>query len=294
MVYVFRTTDQTAYAACSALPTDRGTVTATVNIPTTGTYRVWSRIKAPDTLNKTFLMQMSQNGDAYCSVNVGGGSITAGTWTWVDYYGGVTSQKNNMMLTAGNHTMVLAGNADNVMVDRIIFTQNTTCVPTGTGDNCADSTAPTGVSITSPANNAALSGTTNITAVASDNIGIAKLEFYADGSLLGSDSSSPYSYSFNPNSVSAGSHSLTVTAYDAAGNSTTSSVVTVTTSSTTTYLSADINKDGKVNLTDLSILSTNYGKTGGAISPTRADINGSGKVDLTDLSILSSQYGKSS
>jgi len=288
-VIIFNGADETSYATCSTLPTDRGTVTATVNVPTSGTYQVWSRIKTPSSVDNTFLMQVD---GTYCNVNVGGSSIPANTWTWVNYKNGSTSQKVTMNLTAGSHTMTLAGNADNVMVDRIILTQSTTCTPTGTGDNCTDSTPPS-VSITSPSDGSSISSTTTVAASATDNIAVTKVEFAVDGSVKATDSSSPYRYSFDPSTVSAGSHTLTATAYDASGNSTKSSAVAITVNAPPqTYLEADINQDGKVNLTDLSILSTNYNRSGAAISPVRADMNSDGKVNLTDLSILSSQYGR--
>ena len=49
--------------------------------------------------------------------------------------------------------------------------------------------------------------------------------------------------------------------------------------------SADLNKDGIVDLSDLSILSVNWGLSGSG------DINKDGIVDLSDLSILSSNWG---
>lgn len=49
--------------------------------------------------------------------------------------------------------------------------------------------------------------------------------------------------------------------------------------------SSDLNKDGKVNLTDFSILLFWWGTAGGASNPP-ADINRDGKVSLTDFSIL--------
>lgn len=49
----------------------------------------------------------------------------------------------------------------------------------------------------------------------------------------------------------------------------------------------DINGDGKVNITDLSILLSNYGKTG----PNPADLNGDNSVNTADLLILLSHYG---
>ena len=49
----------------------------------------------------------------------------------------------------------------------------------------------------------------------------------------------------------------------------------------------DINGDGKVDITDLSMLLSAYGTTNAA-----ADLNKNGKVDIADLSILLSNYGK--
>jgi len=81
----------------------------------------------------------------------------------------------------------------------------------------ADTSLPV-VSIGSPANGASVSGSVNITASASDNIGVSKVEFYVDGVLKGTDTSSPYSYSLDTLALSNGSHSLQAKAYDAAGN----------------------------------------------------------------------------
>lgn len=50
---------------------------------------------------------------------------------------------------------------------------------------------------------------------------------------------------------------------------------------------ADLNQDGKVNITDLSTFLSNWGKIGTGLM---ADINKNGKVDITDLSILLSNW----
>ena len=56
---------------------------------------------------------------------------------------------------------------------------------------------------------------------------------------------------------------------------------------------ADINKDGKVDVADLSILGANYGRNCSSEEwCSGADINQNGKVDVADLSILVSNYGK--
>src|SRR6266545_355167 len=98
--------------------------------------------------------------------------------------------------------------------------------------NAADTTPPT-VSITSPASGAAVRGTITVSANASDNVGVAGVQFKLDGANLGAeDTASPYSVSWNTTTASEGSHTLTAVARDAAGNTTTSSAVTVTVDNT--------------------------------------------------------------
>lgn len=90
----------------------------------------------------------------------------------------------------------------------------------------SDTVAPT-CAITSPADGATVSGTVSLTASASDNVGVAKVEFLVDGAVIGTDLYSPYSASWNTAGFANGSHSLACRAYDAAGN-TGSSSTTVT------------------------------------------------------------------
>jgi hypothetical protein len=92
----------------------------------------------------------------------------------------------------------------------------------------ADTTPPT-VSITAPASGSTLVGSVTITATASDNVGVAGVQFKLDGANLGlEDTTSPYSLTWDTTSAANGSHTLTATARDAAGNTTTSAPVTVT------------------------------------------------------------------
>ena len=94
-----------------------------------------------------------------------------------------------------------------------------------------DTTAPT-TSITAPANGATVSGTTSVTATASDNVGVTKVEFWLDGALKSTDTTSPYAWSWDTTTASNGSHALVSKAYDAALNVGTSSTVSVTVSNT--------------------------------------------------------------
>jgi type V secretory pathway adhesin AidA len=51
----------------------------------------------------------------------------------------------------------------------------------------------------------------------------------------------------------------------------------------------DINGDGQINFSDLSLLLNDYGKTGTGLF---TDLNGDGQVNFNDLSLLLSSYGK--
>ncbi len=90
-----------------------------------------------------------------------------------------------------------------------------------------DTTAPA-TSITAPANGATVSGTVSVTASASDNVGVTKVEFYLDGALTSTDTTSPYAWSWDTTTASNAIHNLTSKAYDAAGNIGTSAAVSVT------------------------------------------------------------------
>jgi hypothetical protein len=95
----------------------------------------------------------------------------------------------------------------------------------------SDTTPPT-VSVTAPTNGATVSGTTSVTASASDNVGVSKVEFYIDSALKSTDTASPYSYSWDTTTYSNAAHGIYAKAYDAANNAGTSSTISVTVSNT--------------------------------------------------------------
>jgi hypothetical protein len=96
----------------------------------------------------------------------------------------------------------------------------------------ADAIAPT-VSITAPADGATVQGTVTVSATASDNVGVAGVQFKVDGANLGAeDTTAPYAVSWNTTTATNASHALTAVARDAAGNTTTSTTVTVTVNNT--------------------------------------------------------------
>jgi hypothetical protein len=88
-----------------------------------------------------------------------------------------------------------------------------------------DTTPPT-VSISSPTGGN-VSGTVTVSANASDNVGVSKVDFYVKGVLVGTDAATPFQYAWNTTALANGAATLYTKAYDAAGNSTQSATVTV-------------------------------------------------------------------
>lgn len=203
-------------AACQTPSQDYGTVTTTIAIPGTATYRVWSRMMVPDTTNTSYLLEID---GANCFVV--GGSMPLNTWTWMASTTSATSTgKVDINLSQGSHVFKLIGNKPDVKLDRLILTSDLSCTPTGSNDDCnatADTTPPT-VSLTAPAENSSLTGTVTVGATATDDVAINRVEFYANSKLIGTATRSPYNISWDTTTVQNGQSTLTVKAYDAAGN----------------------------------------------------------------------------
>lgn len=125
-----------------------------------------------------------------------------------------------------------------------------------------DTTPPT-VAITSPANDSTLSGSTTVTAMAADNLGVANVAFFVDGTAIGTTSAAPYTATVNAATLSAGPHSLTALATDTTGNQTMSSAVQVTVSSSAPSTQCPATPTGNTELsTNLSVESNQAGWTG--------------------------------
>ncbi len=93
--------------------------------------------------------------------------------------------------------------------------------------------APPTAKVTGPTPGSTVSGTITVTADATDDVGVAAVQFKLDGTNLGTeDTTDPYSTSWDTTAVSDGTHTLTATARDTAGATTTSVPVSVTVSNT--------------------------------------------------------------
>jgi hypothetical protein len=143
-----------------------------------------------------------------------------GVWTQVTF-NATANAGHSVTLTLANHDDNLAGDPTFTWYDDVTVTSG-----------APDTTPPT-TSITAPANGATVSGTVNVTASASDNVGVVKVEFYIDSVLKSTSTTSPYSFSWNTTTVANGSHTIFSKAYDAANNIGTSATVTVTVSNST-------------------------------------------------------------
>ncbi|HYH99051.1 Ig-like domain-containing protein [Hyalangium sp.] len=91
---------------------------------------------------------------------------------------------------------------------------------------------PPTVTLTAPSGNTLVRGTVSVAATAEDDLAVARVEFFADGMLIGTDTSAPYDVSWDTSGAADGAHSLTAKAYDTAGRVGTSAAVGVSTDNT--------------------------------------------------------------
>jgi beta-glucanase (GH16 family) len=121
---------------------------------------------------------------------------------------------------------------------------------TVTINNSTADTTPPSVSVTAPSNSATVSGAVTVRASASDNVGVASVQFTLDGVALASpDTTAPYQVAWSTGTVANGTHTLRAIARDAAGNSRTSAAITVTVSNAGSSVAGDLNGDGLPDLT---------------------------------------------
>src|SRR5262249_24672854 len=133
------------------------------------------------------------------------------------YDGTLVAQATDSTLTSG--AVALDVSNQHIQFDDVLVTQ---AVP--------DTTPPT-VSLTAPASGSTVSGSVTVTASASDDVGVAGVQFLLDGTALQAElTSPPYTISWNTTTVGNGSHILSARARDAAGNTATAANVTVTVS----------------------------------------------------------------
>ncbi|TFH40339.1 MAG: PKD domain-containing protein, partial [ANME-2 cluster archaeon] len=83
---------------------------------------------------------------------------------------------------------------------------------------------PPSVTITNPSDGDTVSGTIEITADADDDEGVVLVDFYNGSTLIGTDTGSPYSVSWDSTKVDDGTYTLTATVMDTASQQTSDSI----------------------------------------------------------------------
>ncbi len=136
----------------------------------------------------------------------------------------------NIGRRAGNTGFEFAGRVDDVRIyDRALTAaeiQTDMVTPVGTIGS-ADPNPPD-VHLEQPTDGALVTDIVVVEAHATDDVGVAGVQFFVDGVLTGSlDTVAPYALTWDTRTVSNGAHTLTARAYDTSGNAAVSLPVTV-------------------------------------------------------------------
>lgn len=175
-----------------------------------------------------------------------------GIWTTTvgGGYGGVSGTSFSSPLAAGVAALMMSVNPS-LAPSQILSLLESTAVDRGTAGydydygygrvnaaaavaaaaqaKAGDTQVPS-VSITSPTGGT-VSGIVLVNVAASDNVGVTRVDLLVSGTLLASDSTSPYAFSWDTSALAGSSASLVARAYDAAGNMGTSATMIVTVAS---------------------------------------------------------------
>lgn len=253
-------TDNGVGKIAPALGAPQHYVDITFNAEAGTAYHLWIRMRAQNDHygNDSIHVQFSDSVDAANSPIYRIGSIGANSsaqvvlqetdggtvsgWGWADQ-GWNGLGPDIYFATSGLQTLRIQQREDGVLFDQVVLSPDTflttapgpqkrdnTIVPLNSPPPPSDTTPPS-VSVTAPAAQSTVSGTTAISGDSSDDVGVAGVQFLIDGVEFGvEDTTAPYSVSWNTASVINGTHILTARSRDRAGNMTTSASLSVTVS----------------------------------------------------------------
>ena len=200
--------------------------------------------------------QAVSSGPAISGVSVGSITTTGAMVSWTTdvvattqvEYGTTTAYGSRTTLDsalATSHSVALTGLSTNTLYHYRVRSKNSSGVESISGDfafqtSSVVDTTPPSIAITAPANGVTVSGSVTVSANASDNVGVASVQFFLDGSNLGSLLIvSPYSVAWNTATASNGAHTLTAQAKDAVGNVGNAVAVNVTAANSTSTATQD-------------------------------------------------------
>ena len=174
-------------------------------------------------------IDLAAPGNAYSTARGGGYSAVSGTSIAAPIVAGVAALvlSNNPNLTGQRVQDTLKQSADDLGTPGWDSSYgwgrvNAERALSGAGGG-GDNTAPN-LSFISPASGATVSSTVSVQVDASDNVGVASVTVSVDGVSLGNDTASPYSFTWDTLSSLNGTHTLSATARDAAGNTSNASL----------------------------------------------------------------------
>ncbi len=150
-------------------------------------------------------VNVSPQGAGSVSLNPSGGSYTAGTQVTLTATANAGYQFSNW---SGDATV-------NTNPITIIMNSNKTVVANFT--QLQQTNLPY-INIITPSNNTTVSGLVNIRVDASSSLGISRVEFYINGTLVSTDFSYPYEYTWDTLNSSGGDYVVSVIAYDSQNN----------------------------------------------------------------------------
>jgi uncharacterized protein (TIGR03118 family) len=165
--------------------------------------------------------------------NFGDGVINAFDWSSGTYTGTLSDSSGTPLANPGLWGIGFGNGAQNQPASTLFFTAGIANEAAGlygridVGATAPDTIAPA-VTLTAPTAASTVQGTVAVTADASDDKGVASVEFFAGATSLGKVTTAPYTVNWNTTTATNGAVSLTAVALDAANNKTTSAAVSVT------------------------------------------------------------------
>jgi chitodextrinase len=166
---------------------------------------------------------------------------------------------------------------------------------TSAGNPTNPTAAPFTVSLSTPISGSSLANSVTVSAVATDIVAIASVQFQLDGSNLGApDTTAPYSYTWDTTTAANGAHTLTAIATDVAGNTATSAGVSVTVSNT----AAPVNTTPPLLLLHADATEVSGVTNGSKVTPTigpsgftgTVSANGAGSVNFASAATANGVY----
>jgi len=148
-------------------------------------------------------------------------------------YGTLTTLNSTL---STSHSQALTGLTVGTVYHYRVHSKNSSGVESISGDaifstNSTSDTTPPTVSMTAPASGATISGTVTVSATATDNVGVASVQFTLDGANLGAaDTAAPYQIAWDTTTATNGAHTLSAAAVDTSNNTGTAGAITVTVS----------------------------------------------------------------